>query len=108
MSKSHNIDAEVADALRQMRRISNTARMETPRSTRQGRSGLRRMDTRELGGAYRREAIDRRIHSIEHTRRDTLATELERRELREAAEEAGRRAPYDHHDATTAMGTVTA
>ena len=108
MSKSHNIDAEVADALRQMRRISNTARMETHRSLRQGRNALRRMDTCELVGAYRQEVVDRRIHGIEDTRWDSLATELERRELREAAEEARRRAPYDHHDATTAMGTVTA
>src|SRR5690625_4938107 len=100
MSKSHNIDAEVADALRQMRRISNTARMETHRSLRQGRNALRRMDTGELVGAYRQEVVDRRIHGIEDTRWESLATELERRELREAAEEARRRAPYDHHDAT--------
>jgi hypothetical protein len=108
MPKSHNIDSEVADALRQMRRISNAAHMETHRSLRQGRNALRRMDTGELVGAYRQEVVDRRVHGIEDARWDSLADEFERRDLREAAEEARRRAPYDHHDATTAMGAMTA
>ncbi|OAH29803.1 hypothetical protein [Corynebacterium stationis] len=108
MSKSRNIDSEVADALRQMRKISKTGRAENNRSLRPGRNTLRRMDTGELVGAYRQEVVDRHIHGIEDVRWGSLATEFERRELREAAEEARRRAPYDHQDATTAMGTVAA
>lgn len=108
MSASYNIDAEVADTLRQMRRISRNAKVVSNRSVRPGRNSLRRMDSGELVGAYRHEMVERHIHGIEDTRWESLSTELERRELREAAEEIRRNEPREDRDPTTTMGTITA
>ena len=74
MSASYNIDAEVADTLRQMRRISRNAKVVSNRSVRPGRNSLRRMDSGELVGAYRHEMVERRIHGIEDTRWESLST----------------------------------
>lgn len=108
MSASRTIDSEVADTLRQMRRMSRGSTAVSNRSLRPGRNTLRRMNTGELVGAYRQEIVERRIHGVEDTRWESLSTELERRELREAAEEARRDDPAENRDATTTMGTMAA
>ena len=84
MSASRTIDSEVADTLRQMRRMARSSTAVSNRSLRPGRNTLRRMNTGELVGAYRQEIVERRIHGVEDTRWEALSTELERRELREA------------------------
>ncbi|MCQ9334906.1 hypothetical protein NQ042_12610 [Corynebacterium phoceense] len=107
MSRSRYVDLEVADALRQMRKIARVSQTQK-RSLRPGRNALRRMDTGQLVNSFRQETVDRRIRGVEDTRWDSLADEFERRDLREAADEARRNAPYPERGVETALGAVAA
>lgn len=105
-----DIDREVADVLRLTQNLPRGARRGMGRSMRPGSNHMRRMRTGRLVREHRRDVNDRRERGLEHESSEALAAELERRGLRESAEQV-RRVPEPSTApivAGTAMGVTAA
>lgn len=105
-----DIDRELAEVLRLTQNLPRGARRGMGRSMRPGSNHMRRMSTGRLVREHRRDVNDRRERGLEHESSDALATELERRGLRDSADQV-RRGPESQVApvvAATAMGVATA
>lgn len=105
-----DIDRELAEVLRLTQNLPRGARRGMGRSMRPGSNHMRRMRTGRLVREHRHDVNDRRERGLEHESSDALAAELERRGLRDSADQV-RRGPESQVApvvATTAMGAAAA
>lgn len=105
-----DIDRELAEVLRLTQSLPRGARRGMGRSMRPGSNHMRRMSTGRLVREHRHDVNDRRERGLEHESSDALAAELERRGLRDSADQV-RRGPESQLApvvATTAMGAAAA
>lgn len=107
-----DIDREVAEALRLAQNLPRGARRGSGmgRSMRPGSNHMKRMRTGRLVREHRRDTNHWRERGLEHQSSEALAAELERRGLRDSAEQV-RRGPESQVGpvvATTAMGSAAA
>lgn len=105
-----DIDREVADVLRLAQSLPRGARRGMGRSMRPGSNHMRRMRTGRLVREHRRDVNDRRDRGLKYESSEALVAELERRGLKESADQV-RRGPENQAGsvvAATAMGTAAA
>lgn len=105
-----DIDREVADVLRLAQNLPRGARRGMGRSMRPGSNHMRRMRTGRLVREHRRDVNGQRERGLKYESSEALVAELERRGLKESADQV-RRGPDNQADpvvAATAMGTAAA